>query len=305
MAVARVGHLPGGGPRPAVGVVQLGGAVVADHEDLAVAQQRGRASSPPLTILPVAVQVPLAGSYTSAPRPGCRIRVVDIPNEHPAVAQQRGREAIAGSEHVPGGRPGPGVRVVQLRGGVGLVRPAPPATSTRPSRSRTAVWPERGVPIVPVAIQPPAGGLARNAGGGETPAGMYNSSGPRYLPRGPCHQAATWPSYRRHRRSDHVPGGRPGPAVGVVQLCAVDIPHEDLAVGQHGGREASVGLEHASSGGPGAAGRVVQLRGRVVLIVVGATHDEHPAIEQWHHEVFKARRSHRASGGPGASGRIV
>ena len=40
------------------------------------------------------------------------------------------------------------------------------------------MWPERGVPIVPVAIQLPAGGLARNAGGGETPAGMYNSAEP-------------------------------------------------------------------------------------------------------------------------------
>ena len=59
-------------------------------------------------------------------------------------------------EHVPGGGPGPGVGVVDLRGGRSFSSPpAPPTTSTRPSRSRTAVWPERGVPIDPVAIQVP------------------------------------------------------------------------------------------------------------------------------------------------------
>ncbi len=55
---------------------------------------------------------------------------------------------------------------------------APPTTSTRPSSSRTVVWPSRGVPIVPVAIQAPAEGVTANAGGGETPAGMYNSAEP-------------------------------------------------------------------------------------------------------------------------------
>ena len=94
--------------------------------------------------LPVADQVPLAGSYTSAPGiPSIDGRVVDIRHEHLAVAQQRGREAAVGLEHVPGGGPGPALRVVQLGGGqvVSLLAPEPPATSTLPSRSRTAVWP--------------------------------------------------------------------------------------------------------------------------------------------------------------------
>ena len=110
-----------------------------------------------VTIFPVAVQVPLAGSYTSAPRDRGPHRVVDIPHEHPAVAQQRGREAPVGLEHAPGGGPGPAFRVVQLRGGhvVGIIAGKPPTTSTLPSRSRTAVWPERGVLIEPVAIHTP------------------------------------------------------------------------------------------------------------------------------------------------------
>ena len=69
-----------------------------------------------LSMLPVADQVPVAGSYSSAED---------------------------GSDSAP----------------------LPPTTSTRPSRSRTAVWPERGVPIEPVAIQTrsDAGTLTRSA----------------------------------------------------------------------------------------------------------------------------------------------
>ena len=91
------------------------------HEHLAVGQQRGRRVGPYLGAqLPVAVHVPLAGSYTSAPL-GVRVAVGDVAHEHLAVAQQRGREAAVGIEHVPGRRPGPAGRVVQLGGGqVGL-----------------------------------------------------------------------------------------------------------------------------------------------------------------------------------------
>ena len=47
--------------------------------------------------------------------------------------------------------------------------PAPPATSTLPSRSRTAVWPERGVPIEPVRSRrlPDAGTRTRRAADGQ------------------------------------------------------------------------------------------------------------------------------------------
>ena len=40
------------------------------------------------------------------------------------------------------------------------------------------MWPDRGAPIVRVAIQVPAKGLADTAGGSETAAGMYNSAEP-------------------------------------------------------------------------------------------------------------------------------
>ncbi len=71
VAVTRCDHPPGRGPGPAVRVVHLC-AELACHQDLAVAQHRGRAATTRpttrvSTILAVAVQVPLSGSYTSAP----------------------------------------------------------------------------------------------------------------------------------------------------------------------------------------------------------------------------------------------
>ena len=92
VAVARCDHLPGGGPGPAGGVVQL-----RRRHSRSRAPCRRAAPWPcrhqPLTIFPVAVQVPLAGSYSSAPLVESSRPTLDVPHEHPAVAQQRGREA--------------------------------------------------------------------------------------------------------------------------------------------------------------------------------------------------------------------
>ena len=155
-----------------------------------------------LIILPVGVHVPLSGSYTSAPKIGSqRARVVGIPNEHPAIAQQRGREAIARLEHVPGGGPGPGVGVVQLRGGrVGLVgrrRPprAPGHRAAAPRCGRSEACPS----FRWRSSCPPEGWLATRVAARRRQ-GCTTPPAPGHLPRGPCHRAATWPSHRRRRQ---------------------------------------------------------------------------------------------------------
>ena len=61
-----------------------------------------------VTIFPAAVQVPLPGSYSWDEVPPLSS------DEHPAIAQQRGRARI-GFDHPPGGGPRPTVRVVHLR----------------------------------------------------------------------------------------------------------------------------------------------------------------------------------------------
>ena len=90
VAVARVVHLPGGGPGPAGRVVHLGAGRRSRH---AGPCRRGAPwpSSPAasLTIVPVAVQVPLAGSYTSAPV----VRVVDRPTSPTSTLPSRSNVA--------------------------------------------------------------------------------------------------------------------------------------------------------------------------------------------------------------------
>ena len=138
------------------------------------------ARRPLMTIFPVAVQVPLAGSYTSAPM--IRGRRASGSSTSP-TSTLPSRSNVAGKprvglEHVPGGGPGPGGRVVQLRGGVVLIAVGAAHDEHPAIEEPHGVWPERGVPIDPVAIQTPAGGVAATAGGGETPAGMYSSAEP-------------------------------------------------------------------------------------------------------------------------------
>ena len=152
---ARRDHLPGGGPGPAGRVVQLGAAVkpvtrtLPSPSNVAVApSQRSRRPSSPS----VAVQVPLAGSYSCAllstpPRAPCR-----------RAATWPWTPVDGGSTMSPGGGPGPGGRVIQLRGG--QVGDSSPLTAyhehpaiEEPHRRVS----ERGVTIDPVGIQTPPG----------------------------------------------------------------------------------------------------------------------------------------------------
>ena len=170
-----LGHPPGGGPGPAVGVVQLAPwlpvtSTVPSRSNVAVAPLVGE------IIFPVAVQVPLAGSYTSAPRfqraSSSAFGSSPSPTSTlPSRSNVAGKPA-AGLDHVLGGRPGPGGRVVQLRGGVVLI--AVGATRRRAPGRRGAArrWSLRGVPIEPVAIQAPArSGTADGVGSGDSRAG--------------------------------------------------------------------------------------------------------------------------------------
>ena len=180
-----------------------------------------------------------------------------------------------GLEHVPGGGPGPGVRVVQLRGGRRSHRRAPPTTSTRPSRSRTAVWPERGVPIEPVAIQVPGRPRERRARLGRRSAGCRVSERRRPADWGlekrsaagcrtsapATHEDAPPSAMTRddHRRGERGSGHRSaappaehGPLAGSMDLVqdGIDDPiRQDLhPVGEVGGEECFgiARLRHAS-----------------------------------------------------------
>ena len=66
--VVPLGHPPGGGPGPAVGVVQLGAVGCPSRAPCRRAATWLLHPWSAMIIFPVAVQVPLAGSYTSAPR---------------------------------------------------------------------------------------------------------------------------------------------------------------------------------------------------------------------------------------------
>ena len=72
MAGASLNHVPSRGPGPCSGIVQLcdghGFEVdgAADHENLAIAEQRRRATGASSDRAPVAVHNPVAGSYSSA-----------------------------------------------------------------------------------------------------------------------------------------------------------------------------------------------------------------------------------------------
>ena len=86
----------------------------------------------------MAVQLPLAGSYSSA-----LLRVaaaIFSPcHQHLAVGQQRRRVIIARGVEAARGPPGPAGRVVQFRAGKKPPPSYPPATSTLPLGSNVAV----------------------------------------------------------------------------------------------------------------------------------------------------------------------
>ncbi len=63
----------------------------------------------------MAVQVPLAGSYSSALARDAVVTYVTRCDEHLAVGQQRRRVKIACGVEAACGRPGPARRIVQFR----------------------------------------------------------------------------------------------------------------------------------------------------------------------------------------------
>ena len=73
---------------------------------------------------PVALQVPLTGSYSSAEATRRGAAGGATRHEHPAIGQQRGGVIGAKRDHVPGGTPGPADRVVQLCGRPAAGRPS-------------------------------------------------------------------------------------------------------------------------------------------------------------------------------------
>ena len=202
-------HVRDRGPGPRDGVVQLGRV---RRAELVVSRRR---RAPPATstlpsgssvavwsargviIFPVAVQVPLSGSYSWAlsepatrtlpsrsnvavscsrtphlPRPSSRWRsrsrwpgrtAARRRHQPPRAPCRRaatwpGASVAAPLEHAPGGGPGPGDRVVQLGGGQVVARRChPPRAPGHRGAAPQRLYPSRGVPIVPVAIQTPPG----------------------------------------------------------------------------------------------------------------------------------------------------
>ena len=87
----------------------------------------------------MAVQVPLAGSYSSALAKNAA-GIMSPCHQHLAVGQQRRRVNVACGVEAAGGSPGPARRVVQFRAGKKRRWPLhPPATSTLPLGSNVAV----------------------------------------------------------------------------------------------------------------------------------------------------------------------
>ena len=85
----------------------------------------------------MAVQVPLAGSYSSVL---ARAVIVKSPcNKDHAVLQQRRRVTITCGVEAACGSPGPARRVVQFRARGSDVADNPPATRTMPFCSNVAV----------------------------------------------------------------------------------------------------------------------------------------------------------------------
>ena len=87
----------------------------------------------------MAVQVPLAGSYSSA-LVSRAAAIISPCHQHLAVGQQRRRVKLACGVEAARGSPAPAGRVVQLRAGERWpLLPDPPATSTLPLGSNVAV----------------------------------------------------------------------------------------------------------------------------------------------------------------------
>ena len=114
-------------------------------------------------MLPVAVHVPLAGSYSSALLKADCYHCSPC-HQHLAVGQQRRRVTRACGAKAAGGTPRPvagsySFRAAQERAG-GI---HPPATSTLPLGSNVAVWLERAAIRLPVAVQAPVAGSYSSA----------------------------------------------------------------------------------------------------------------------------------------------
>ena len=85
----------------------------------------------------MAVQLPVAGSYSSALVKWPQIQ--SPCHQHLAVGQQRRRVKVACGAEAAGRRPASRRRIVQFRAGQSTVLLSPPATSTLPLGSSVAV----------------------------------------------------------------------------------------------------------------------------------------------------------------------
>ena len=210
----------------------------------------------PWDMLPVAVQRPVTGSYSSA--------AVKLPSP-PATStrpspQQRRREIRAGLDHAPGRGPFPGSGVVQLSGCASRASLQLRVLGTAAHHEDPAVDEERGRVATPAPVHAPGGGPSPGArviqlGRGQRVAAVDVAARHQHLAVGQQGGGMT------PARPQHRPGGDPLPAARIEQFggggdlavqAVVDqaASNEHSAVGQQRGGVVGVGRDHVPGGVP-------------------------------------------------------
>ncbi len=183
----------------------------------------------------------------------------------------------------------------------GQTSPTLPATRTLPSGSSVAVGPS-GIPsVLPAAAQVPLAGSYNSAEATlvlfAQPAAAADHEHPAIAQQ--CGRVVG-------AGQDHIPGGGPRPADGVVQLglgspapLGAATRHQHLSIAQQRCRVIGAGQAQFSGGGPCSAAGVVQFRrAQSAAARVQTARHEHLAIGQQRGRVVGAGGQHLSSGGP-------
>ncbi len=249
-------------------------------------------------------------------------------HQDPAVLQRGGRLCVAFRGHRLGDRPGSRARVIQL--GVGQAEGGTPeAALVKPARNQDQPVPQQGGGLLLASgvhragLRPGAGGRVVQLGAGRVAAEVVVAGseppGDKHLP------GAQQRGGVQHPAGVHAARRRPGAGGRVVQLGAGLVGqetarvaavvtavtgtagHEDLPVGQQGGRLTVAGVDHRSGQGPLPGGRVVQFCAGQAAARAGAASSghQHLTVRQQGGGGFAAGDRHAPGRREGARGRIV